>query len=251
MTLRNKLRTWAIIFSLGATVSVQAQDSTIHRFSVQQAIDYAHKNNAQVKNALLDIKIQEQSNRDITSAAYPQINGTGSFIYNAAIPVSLIPGEFLGQPAGTFVPLKFGVKYNATAGVSLDQLLFDGQVFVGLQARQTVMDFSEKNAEITAEMIKVNIAKIYYQLVVSKTQIDILDANIDRLEKLLHDTREIYKNGFAEKLDVDKVSVQLANVQTDKVRAQTQIANGYLGLKVLMGMPVTDSLVLTDEINDE
>lgn len=251
MTLRNKLRTLAMVLSLGAVISLQAQDSAIHRFSVQQAIDYAHKNNVQVKNALLDIKIQEQSNRDVTSAAYPQINGTGSFIYNAAIPVSLIPGEFLGQPAGTFVPLKFGVKYNATAGVSLDQLLFDGQVFVGLQARKTVMDFSEKNAEITEEMIKVNIAKIYYQLVVSKTQIDILDANIDRLEKLLHDTREIYKNGFAEKLDVDKVSVQLANVQTDKVKAQTQIANGYLGLKVLMGMPITDSLVLTDEINDE
>lgn len=247
----SKMKIWMMAFGIMATAFVRAQDSTIHRFSVQQAIDYAHKNNVQVRNALLDIKIQQQVNRDVTSAAYPQINGTGSFIYNAAIPVSLIPGEFLGQPQGTFVPLKFGVKYNATAGVSLDQLLFDGQVFVGLQARQTVMDFSEKNAEITEEMIKVNIAKIYYQLVVSRTQMDILDANIDRLEKLLHDTKEIYKNGFAEKLDVDKVSVQLANVQTDKVRALTQIANGYLGLKVLMGMPVTDSLILTDEINDE
>ena len=248
--LRNKMKISIMIMSLMAYTSLQAQDS-VHHFSVRQAIDYANKNNVQVKNALLDIKLQEQTNREVTASAYPQINGTGSFIYNAAIPVSLIPGEFFGQPPGTFLPVKFGVKYNATAGVSLDQLLFDGQVFVGLQARQTVLDFSEKNAEITAEMIKVNIAKIYYQLVVSKTQINILDANIDRLEKLLHDTREIYKNGFAEKLDVDKVSVQLANVQTDKVKAQTQIANGYLGLKVLMGMPITDSLVLTDEINDE
>src|SRR5260370_20480448 len=98
-------------------------------------------------------------------------------------------------------------------------------------------------------MIKANINKIYYQLVVSKTQIELLDANIGRLDKLLHDTREIYKNGFAEKIDVDKVSVQLANVQTEKVKALNQINNGYLGLKLLMGMPIKDSLILTDEIS--
>jgi len=248
MELRNKLKAWMCVLGVAGTASLSAQDSSIHRFSLQQAVDYAQKNNVQVKNALLDVQIQEQTNRDITSAAYPQINGSGTFTYNSKIPVSLIPGEFFGQP-GTFVPLKFGVKYNATGGISLDQLLFDGQVFVGLQARQTTIDFQQKNVEITGEMIKANINKIYYQLVVSKTQIELLDANIARLEKLLHDTREIFKNGMAEKIDVDKVSVQLANVQTERVKALNQIENGYLGLKLLMGMPMKDSLVLTDEIS--
>ena len=40
---------------------------TRHEFSIQQAIDYANKNNVNVKNALLDIKLQEQVNREITS----------------------------------------------------------------------------------------------------------------------------------------------------------------------------------------
>ncbi|HYM93901.1 MAG TPA: TolC family protein, partial [Chitinophagaceae bacterium] len=143
----------------------------------------------------------------------------------------------------------FGIKYNATGGIALDQILFDGQVFVGLQARKTVLEFSQKNVEVTEEMIKANIYKIYYQLLAGKTQIDLLDANIDRLEKLLHDTREIYKNGFAEKLDIDKISVQLANLQTEKLKALNQINNGYLGLKLLMGMPIKDSLRLTDTIS--
>jgi outer membrane protein TolC len=248
MKLRNEMKIWMMGISIAASVSLQAQDSAIHRFSLQQAVDYGLKNNVQVKNTLLDVQLQEQTNKDITSAAYPQINGSGSFTYNAKIPVSLIPGDFFGQP-GTFVPLKFGVKYNATGGITLDQLLFDGQVFVGLQARKTSIDFQQKNVEVTEEMIKANIHKIYYQLVVSKTQIELLDANIARLEKLSHDTREIYKNGFAEKIDVDRVSVQLANVQTEKVKALNQISNGYFGLKLLMGMPIKDSLVLTDEIS--
>lgn len=67
-------------------------------------------------------------------------------------------------------------------------------------------------------MIKTNIYKIYYQLVVSKKQMELLDANISLLEKLLHDTRIIYENGFREQLDVDKVSVQLTNLQTEKAK---------------------------------
>ncbi len=122
-------------------------------------------------------------------------------------------------------------------------------MFVGLQARTTSIDFQKKNVEVTEELIKANIHKVYYQLVVSKTQIELLDTNIIRLDKLLHDTREIYKNGFAEKLDVDKVSVQLANLQTERIKALNGIENGYMGLKLLIGMPVKDSLVLTDTLS--
>jgi len=237
------------MMALGITAPalLQAQDSAIHAFTAQQAADYAMKNNVQVKNALIDIRLQEQTNRDLTGAAYPQINANGSFTYNAKIPVSLVPGDFFGQP-GTFIPVQFGVRYNALGGITLDQLLFDGQVFVGLQARQTAIDFRVKNSEITEQTIKANVYKIYYQLVASRTQIQLLDANIARLDKLLHDTREIYKNGFAEKLDVDRVSVQMANVQSEKVRVLNQVNNGYLGLKLLMGMPMTDSLALTEEV---
>ena len=108
-----------------------------------------------------------------------------------------------------------------------------------------------KNAAVTEEAIKANIYKIYYQLSASKTQLNILDANIDRLNKLAHDAEIMYKNGFAEKLDVDKVSVQLNNLQTEKIKANNSVAIGYMGLKMLMGMPVKDSLVLTEVINEQ
>ena len=223
----------------------------VHRFSVQQAADYGIKNSAQVKNALLDVQIQAQTNREITGMAYPQLSANGSITYNAKLPVSLVPAEFLGGAPGTFAELAFGVKWNATGGVSVSQILFDGTVFTGLQARKTVMDFANKNVEITEEVIRANIYKIYYQLAVSKTQVDLLDANIALLAKLEHDTKLMFDNGFAERLEVDRATIQLSNLQTERTNVVNQIANGYLGLKVLMGMPVTDSLVLTDTISDE
>jgi len=271
----NKKRTWLVALALLPLIAGAQQNPAtpeVHRFSVQQAVDYAKKNNVQVKNALLDVQIQQQTNREVTGSAYPQINGSLGTTYNPFVATQVIPnfispatyqvlidegvkdgnGNAIKMPNDFgYIAAQFGTKWSATGGVSLSQILFDGQVFTGLQARKTLIDFSNKNVEVTEEVIKANVHKVYYQLVVSKTQLDLLDANIDLISKLQSDTKIMYDNGFAEKLDIDKTSVQLANLQTEKINVQNQISNGYLGLKVLMGMPVAEVLELTDTLSDE
>jgi len=224
---------------------------TKNEFSITQCVDYANKNNLQVKNALLTIKSQEAINKEVTASALPTVTATVGGVNYLELPVSLLPGEIFGGTAGTFIPVRFGTKFNANASLQLQQLLFDGQVFVALQARRATIALQQKSAEVTEEMIKTNIHKIYYQLVVSKTQITLLDANVERLQKLEHDTRELYKNGFVEKLDLDKIAVQIANLQTEKLKATNAIEIGYIGLKTLLGMPVKDILILTDKISEE
>ena len=233
-----------------ATAAFAQEAKTVHAFSLADAVNYAQKNNVQVKNALLDIDIQIQTNKEIASAALPNIGSSVGGTDFLTIPTSLLPGQIFGGAPGTFIPVQFGTKFNANYGANFNQILFDGQVFIALQARATSLDWKRKNAALTEENIKANIYKIYYQLSASKTQLNILDANIERLEKLAKDAAAMYKSGFAEKLDVDKVNVQLNNLQTEKLKANNSVTIGYMGLKMLMGMPVKDSLVLTDIINE-
>jgi len=233
-----------------ATAAFAQEQKTVHAFSLADAVSYAQKNNVQVKNTLLDIDIQIQTNKEIASAALPTIGSNLSATNFLTIPTSLLPGQIFGGAPGTFIPVQFGTKYNSTYGVNFNQILFDGQVFIALQARATSLEWKRKNAALTEENIKANIYKIYYQLSASKTQLNILDANIERLQKLANDAAIMYKNGFAEKLDVDKVNVQLNNLQTEKLKANNSVTIGFMGLKMLMGMPVKDSLVLTDIINE-
>lgn len=257
-----------ILFQFKVTAQT---DSSVHRFSVQQCIDYALKNNLQVKNAILDLKIQEQVNRNVTALAYPQIAGSIAATHFPNVGVQSFPnfiaaatygvltqegvkdgnGNPIQSPADFgFIQAAFGTKWNASTSITLSQILFDGQVFVGLQARKATLNFQSKAIQLTEENIKTNIYKIYYQLAASKTQTDLLDANVERLQKLSHDVTELYKNGFAEKLDIDKATVQLTNLQTEKLSALNSIGNGYLGLKLLMGMPINDSLILTETIDE-
>jgi outer membrane protein TolC len=239
---------FAIIQSASAQIPDTAQVKR-HELSIQQAVDYAAKNNVQVKNALVDVLLQKETNRQITSAAYPSITGSGSLTNNLELQTTLLPGELVGQP-GTFVPVTFGTKYITNGGIDLNQILFDGQVFVGLQARKTSIDWANKNVEVTQEMIKTNIHKVYYQLVVGRTQIQLLDANIALLQKQERDAQVMYENGFADKLSVNRATVGIANLQTQREKALTGIVNGYYGLKILMGMPMRDELILTDTLSD-
>jgi outer membrane protein len=244
-----KLRDYSLLVMCMLAFNI-TNAQTVNSFTVQQAADYAKKNSVQVKNALLDILIQKQTNKDITSIALPQVGGSASVNNYLQIPTTLLPGQIVGQPAGTFVPVRFGTKWNASAGVSLSQIVFDGQVFIALKARNGTITYQEQIARLTEENIIANVHKVYYQLVTGKIQIELLDANIVRLEKLKRDVQIMYDNGFTEKVDIDKLAVQLANLQTEKLKANNLIANGYSGLKMLMGMPIKDSLVLTDTLDD-
>lgn len=261
-----------LLFPAMAFAQKDTAKITRHEFSIQQTVDYAKKNNTTIKNALLGVESQIQVNREITARAYPGINASIGTTYNPNVATQVIPNfispatyqvlidqgvkDGNGQPIVMpndfgFIAAQFGSRFSANVGVSLSQILFDGQVFVGLQARSATVKFAQKNVELTEEAIKTNIYKIYYQLVVSKTQVELLDSNISFVEKNLRDTRIIYENGFREKLDIDKVSVLLTNLQTEKSKVLNSISNGYYGLKMLIGMPVNDELVLTDKITDD
>jgi len=244
----------------------------VYQFSVAQAVDFAMQNATDVKNALLDIKIQKQSNREITSLALPQVNGSVGMNHYFDIPVTTLPdfispsvykvlvdngvlngsGNPIQFPSNGFgsLPAKFGTNWTASGGIDISQILFDGQIFIGLKARNSVLTLAKQSAEVTNEQIKVNVMKLYYQMVVGKQQATSIDANIERFEKLLTDTKEIFKNGFSEKLDVDKVEVQLNNLKTEKEKINNQLEIGNAALKFLMSMPQKDILVLTDSINE-
>jgi outer membrane protein len=257
---------WIVVL---AFISLKTTAQQQHSFSVKEAVDFAMKNSAAVKNALIDVQIQQETNREITAQAYPQLNGSIGANYYPKVPIQTFPnfiatgtyyvlqqegvknasGNPITVPSDVgFIQASFGTRFTGTAGVDLSQTLFDGQVFVGLQARKAAIDYSRKAAEVTQEEIKANIHKIYYQLVVGKKQIATIDANIERSEKLLHDTREIFKNGFAEKLDVSRVEVGLTNLRTEHLRVENQLQSGLLGLKILLGMPARDQLILTDTL---
>ena len=80
---------------------------------------------------------------------------------------------------------------------------------------------------------------------ISEKQLGYVEESIKRLEKLYNDMNIMFKNGFAEKLDIDKTTVNLNNTRTSENQLKIAIAIGYASLKAAMGLKQTDSLKLT------
>ncbi len=237
-----------LIIYLSFILSAKAQQAdTVASFSLPQAIDYAQTHHNAILNARIDEDIAKNTVRQTIGIGLPQISGNANFQDFIKVPTTLLPGEFFGQP-GTQVPVQFGVKFQSSAGIELNQLLFDGSYLVGLQASKTFKELSGKNLTRTRIETTVAVTKAYYSVLVSNEQLGLLDANLARLRKSLKDTEAMFKNGFVEKIDVGRLTVLSNNLETERENVIRLLALNVNLLKFQMGMTINSRLTLTDSI---
>ncbi|PZF73092.1 TolC family protein [Taibaiella soli] len=226
---------------------VQAQEAATP-MSVDECIEYAIQHKNVMKNIRLDEAIAKAKNREVTGLALPQVNGSGSYQYYIETQKTFLPGEFFGQPAGTFQAIAFTPKNNVTGTLTASQLLFDGSVAVALQARKTLEEFATINTQRTEVDIRETVSKLYYAVLINEKQLEILDNNYKDVQKIAEDNEKAYKIGVVEKIAVDQLKVQAANIQTEKIRQENQFAVSILTLKYQMGMPLDSTIGLSDTL---
>ena len=246
--MKHKLYLLLFSFTLALPGFAQQKDTTAN-FSLQEAIAYAQTHQVSILNAKIDEQIAINTVKKTIGIGLPQVSANANFQDFLTVPTSLLPGDFFGAP-GTFVPVKFGVKYNSTVGLEASQLLFDGSYLVGLKASRTFKELSVKNTGRNKIETTVAVTKAYYSVLVSNEQLALIDANLERLKKSLNDTEQMFKNGFVEKIDVDRLSVLNNNLLTERENVIRLLALNVNLLKFQMGMTVGSMLTLKDKIGD-
>jgi outer membrane protein len=245
------------------------QPAAVHSFSLQDCINYAYEHQDTVKNAVLDVKSAEYKVKETTGIGLPQINGVASFQDYLKTPSILFPSftdglyqilhtEGVRDSTGKIIsaktsgPQKFSIyqPYNANLGVSLSQILFDGTYLVGLKASKTYKELSQRSLTRSKIDAQVNVTKAYYQVLVSNEQIRLLDADLNQLKQQVDQTSAENKQGLAEKIDVDRITVQYNNLATNKENTVRLLILNYEMLKFQMGMPVNEELTLTDKLEN-
>ena len=237
-----------LYFCLFSVISAKAQlTDSLANFSLKEAIDYAQNHQSSILNASIDEEIAKNTVKRTIGIGLPQLNGNVNFQDFLKIPTNLLPGEIFGKP-GTQIPAQFGVQYQSSFGLELNQLLFDGSYLVGLQATKTYKELSNKNLKRSRIETAVGVTKAYYSVLVSNEQLSLLDANMERLKKSLNDTKALFANGFVEKIDVDRLTVLNNNLETERGNVIRLLELNMNLLKFQMGMNIQLKLVLKDSI---
>ncbi|MCB0760838.1 MAG: TolC family protein [Flavobacteriales bacterium] len=266
MYLKHILLGWLLI-----PLAVVGQES--YSMSLQQAQDYAAQHSYVVRTASYDAEAASRGVKETITIGLPQVNGSIDYNNYIDIPTQVAPADAFGFPdylveflggvsAETGVPLdapqtdpnaisefQFGAKQTMTAGVSVSQLIFDGSYFVGLKAAKTYAEVMQGNVARTQRDVKAAVAEAYHMVLIARENVSILEESRGVLETTRKETAAMVQQGFLEQQDLDQIDLSLSDLANRINHAQQQQTIAMDLLKFQMGMPMNNSLEVTDTVD--
>ncbi len=252
---------WLAFFLHGMTLFGQNQEGKI--FTLDQAINYAQDNHPDIQLKKLQIRDAEQQVKETAAIGLPQINGGLEYQYFIEKPRQIAPDflspavygilfqEGLVQPFPIDVGTQeftFAQSHNLTPSVTLSSLIFDGSYIVGLRAARSYNSLVQKDLNISFANVRKNVIDAYLPLLIIDENLKNLDLNISNLSQLLEQTEATFKEGFVEKLDVDRLKLSLSNLESERENLIRQRVVALNALKMQMGFPVGSQMDIEGSI---
>ena len=217
--------------------------------SLEEALAFGEQNNRNIKKASMEIRKAYKDQWSTIAIGLPQISANADYQNFIELPTSLIPAQFFGGNEGEFAEVQFGTPQTMTAGLTLQQLIFDGSYIVGLEASKIFLKISENIFEKTLLEVRKNIVQTYSSVLLARENINFLEKNKNNLEKNLLELNQLYENGFEEEESVEQIRLTLSGVKT-QLRYVNNIERITLDmLKLLMGFPIKSPLILSDNLD--
>ncbi len=247
MTLKIKRYLLLLASSLFALV-IQAQEKALS-FTLEEATQFAIENSYVLRNTNQDIRIAQKKVWETISTGLPQVSATANYNIFLNLPVSLIPGEFFGEEAGTYVPVTFGQDYNSDFGLSVSQQIFDGSWIVGVSSAELYVNLSKQAHEKAEIDIRDAVSQAYYLVLISERYRMVMEENLVNTQKIYEETKMYYQNGFREEQDVDQLLIILKNAENEVIRSGRELKIAKTVLKYSMGYNLDDEIILKDDLD--
>lgn len=226
----------------GMVLTAQEAAPEKRSFTRAEAETYALEHSYDMQRYTLELDKAKAVINENIAAGLPQVTASGSFTDNIQIQQQVI--EFGGQPT----VLAFGVRYGAVGTIQVDQLIFDGSYVVALMATEVVRENAQNSYEKSAIDVREQVAQAYHAVLTTERSLQIVRENITFISQNLYETRQLFDAGMVEEQDVDQLDLLLTNLHTneDYLARSLEVANTVLKLR--MGIPIQETITLTDEV---
>ncbi len=246
------MRIWITIAIICIGSMGNAQNS--RAFTLEEAIAYGLNNSIEIRDAQIDVADADQRVIEAKSIGIPHLDFTSNYNYYFKLPVTILPDEFGIDPTtGQVNPnfnneVQFGTNNTFKMGLEFSTLLFDGSYFTGLEAAKYYTNQARLSLDSKRDEVRNNIREAYLPALIIEENGKILDKNIENLKRLFYETQELYKAGFVEQLDVDRLELSLANLDAEKenLSHQKELVLNYL--KFTMGYPMEQKIDVSDNL---
>lgn len=214
--------------------AARQNDSLYGGVSLKSCVQYALQHQPLLQQSLLDEAIAETQIRTHLADWYPQLNLNYNIQHNFQVQTAIIGGNLV----------KLGVNNTSFAQFGLTQAIFNRDV---LLARRTAADVRKQSKQQTTSDkidITVNVSKAYYDVLLTRQQINLDDQAIVRLGRSLKDAYNQYQGGIVDKIDYKRATIALNNAKAQKKQHEEGLKAKFAYLKYAMGWPADSTLAL-------
>ena len=244
-----------LLISVSVLHTTNSQDPQV--YGLDDCIEYALTNAITIQNAMLDQEIANAKVKETVGIGLPQVTGSVGLQHNPTLSrffSTYQPGSPFGvndsiagvlgiQPGDIFAAQNFFQLQSAgDASLSVNQLIFNGSYIVGLQASNAYKELAVRQANQTREEVVMSVSKAYYNLLIMRERLELIGSNISRLDTLYTNTLALVENGFAEKIDADRIKVTLNNLKTEQLNLKNMENISLKLLKLQMNYPFDQPL---------
>lgn len=234
--LKNKI--FAIFIALvfvSSFVSVQSEPLTI-----EKAIQIAENSNIQLQTLREKLRLAKAESRLALPIGLPIISIGGGYTYFGELTKVVLPAFIPGQEPSE---IEFGSKKNFQGKASIQQPIFaSGRYFRIYQSAKHDLAAAEKEFEAGRNSIALDVSKAFYALLVAREFIEVSQESADLADQQLTIAKQRFDAGVVTNFDVLRASVQLANAQTDLIRAKNGELIAINAFKNLLNIDLDQSI---------
>jgi outer membrane protein TolC len=232
----------SLLFVTDSLKAVGRQDT----LSIAEVVKLAIRNNRTIQIAALEKQKAVFQEKESRSKLLPHIEGYSTFSYYYAIPKMIVPGEIFGQTGN--IPVEFGTKYDWNSGFKINQLIYNQSYLTSLKLVSEIIELQKLNLELQKDEVAFQVSRLYYLCLSVRNQLAAFDSTLANLEKLKDIVILQKKNDIARQVDVNRVAIDIRNLEIEKTRLEEHLNQQKNLLKILAGLPSDLQIFLADDI---
>lgn len=238
------MRKTIILIALALTATYgRAQEM----LSLEDCLRLGIENNLSLRTARNEVMKARHNISENRARLLPQINAVANFNDNFTPPVSVTDGSAYGNLYNVTKTL----QYNAAAGLQLQMPLYNQTLYTAMDITRTMNRISQLSYDKAREDLILQICRMYYLAQNTVEQISLVRDNIKRLQELRDITVAFYDNEMAVEVDVQRVNINLENLQVQYDNACAMLTQQYNMLKYVIDYPAEKDICVSPANADE
>lgn len=140
----------------------------------------------------------------------------------------------------------FAIENQFVLGISANQAIYNGAAFAAIRGAEHFRNIVRQQLERETQTMVQQVRTAYLNALLAQEQVHLLEATLEQLRATERDVRALVDQGLAARFDRNSIAVEVVNLETNLIAARNGAALATRSLNILLGIPVTHQLTLSD-----